>query len=255
MRAPARRRTLSQDLVGRYVPGAVLAAAGAVSIVLGLHQPLSPPARADPVLPAPASPSGAGDDPGRADAVLPVPGSPSGVGDDPGRADAVLPVPGSPAGAADDPALSRSVPTRLSIPAIGVDTRLMRLGIRRDRTVQVPPLSRDAPAGWYERSVTPGERGAAVILGHVDSARDGPAVFYRLGALHPGDRIGVGRADGSTARFVVTAVATYPKAAFPTGLVYGPAEYPALRLVTCGGTFDRARRSYRASIVVYARLA
>jgi sortase (surface protein transpeptidase) len=147
------------------------------------------------------------------------------------------------------------VPVALSVPVIGIDSPVMRLGLRSDATLQVPPLRGDAPAGWYVNSVTPGEPGAAVIVGHVDSARDGPAVFYRLGALRPGHRVTVRRADGSTPAFVVTSTARYPKSAFPTVAVYGPVRYSALRLVTCGGTFDRTRRSYRESIVVYARLA
>ena len=145
------------------------------------------------------------------------------------------------------------MPTQLDIPAIGVHTRLLRLGLKPDRTVEVPPLDADAPAGWYENSVTPGETGAAVLLGHVDTAREGPAVFYQLGALKIGDQITVRRADGSTVHFAVTRVARYPKSDFPTKQVYGPAAYPELRLLTCGGSFDRHRRSYLDNIVVFAR--
>jgi hypothetical protein len=156
--------------------------------------------------------------------------------------------------APDQPAaLGRSVPVRLDIPAIGVHTGLMRLALRSDGTVAIPPLSRDAPAGWYQDSVTPGEAGPAVILGHVDSARSGPAVFYRLGSLRPGDRITVRRADGSTAAFTVTAAARYAKNHFPTADVYGRLPYPGLRLITCGGVFDRSRGSYRDNIVIFAR--
>jgi sortase (surface protein transpeptidase) len=146
------------------------------------------------------------------------------------------------------------VPTRLEIPAIEVRTALMRLGLHRDGTVEVPPLGADAPAGWYEHSVTPGETGSAVLLGHVDSAREGPAVFYRLGSLEPGDEVRVRRADGGTLVFEVTGVDRYPKSGFPTREVYGPAAYPVLRLVTCGGSFDRKKRTYRDNIVVSARL-
>lgn len=99
--------------------------------------------------------------------------------------------------------------------------------------------------------MTPGEPGAAVLLGHVDSARDGPAVFYRLGELRPGDRI----ADGGTVTFVVASVARYPKPEFPADRVYGAVAYAGLRLVTCGGAFDPARRGYRDNIVVYATRA
>jgi hypothetical protein len=159
----------------------------------------------------------------------------------------LVPMPGLP------PPAVRSTPVRLDIPRIGVHTSLIRLGLNPDGTVEVPPLESDAPAGWYENSVAPGEIGSAVILGHVDSARDGPAVFYLLDTLRPGDGISVLLAGGTVARFTVTEVARYPKARFPTSLVYGPAAYPALRLVTCGGSFDRVHHSYRDNVIVSAR--
>ena len=152
------------------------------------------------------------------------------------------------------PTLGRSRPVRLDIPAIGVDSRLMRLGLLGDGTMQVPPLDADAPAGWYEGLVSPGEIGPAVIVGHLDSAFDGPAVFYRLGALRPGDPVSVRRADGVTAVFTVDRVVRHAKADFPAREVYGRVGYPALRLITCGGGFDRAEGSYRDNIIVFASL-
>jgi sortase (surface protein transpeptidase) len=148
--------------------------------------------------------------------------------------------------------LGPSVPVHLDIPAIRVSTPLMALGLNPDGTIAVPPLGRDAPAGWYRYLVTPGEVGPAVILGHVDSARDGPAVFYRLPELRPGDAVTVRRLDGSTAAFTVSQVAQYPKLAFPAEAVYGAVDHPVLRLVTCGGSFDPIHRQYRGNVVVYA---
>ncbi|GAA0459636.1 hypothetical protein Aca07nite_41420 [Actinoplanes capillaceus] len=148
--------------------------------------------------------------------------------------------------------MQRSVPVRLEIPSIGVDTGLMTLGLRDDGTLEVPPLRGDAPAGWYRHSPTPGEVGASVLAGHVDSARDGPAVFHRLGEARPGDPVAVRRTDGTVARFTVTKVATYPKRDFPSDQVYAPLDRPGLRLITCGGVFDRGRGSYRSNIVVFA---
>ena len=150
--------------------------------------------------------------------------------------------------------LGPSLPRILDIPAIGVHTPLISLGLQPNGTVEVPPLDRDAPAGWYKNLATPGEAGPAVILGHVDSARDGPAVFYRLRELQPGDRLSVGRADGSRVRFVVRSVARYSKKNFPTAAVYGPRPGAELRLVTCGGSFDALRGHYRDNIVVYAAM-
>jgi len=149
-------------------------------------------------------------------------------------------------------ALGRSEPVLLAIPAIGVNTALVPLGLNRDGTIAVPPLGRTAPAGWYRYLATPGEVGPAVILGHVDSRRDGPAVFYRLIDLRAGDQVAVRRADGRTALFTVTRVEEYAKAHFPTEAVYGAQDHPELRLVTCGGEFDKLHRQYRGNVVVYA---
>jgi hypothetical protein len=151
-------------------------------------------------------------------------------------------------------ALSRSLPVHLDIPAIKVHTRVMSLGLKSDATVEVPPLDRDAPAGWYRYLASPGEIGPAVILGHVDSARDGPAVFYRLGLMRRGNTIKVTRADGAVAVFTVQSVVEVDKSAFPTTAVYGPTNTAELRLVTCGGSFDRSRHSYRDNIIVFATL-
>lgn len=150
--------------------------------------------------------------------------------------------------------LGASAPVHLEIPSIGVSTSLTALGLNADGTVAVPPLRTDAPAGWYRHLASPGEVGPAVILGHVDSARDGPAVFYRLRELRPGDTITVRRADGVKAVFIVGRVAQYPKSAFPAAEVYGPVDHPALRLITCGGTFDRVHREYRGNVIAYATL-
>jgi hypothetical protein len=160
--------------------------------------------------------------------------------------------PAQPTAAAAPGAMDRSEPVHLTIPAIRVSTGLVPLGLNADGTIAVPPLGRTAPAGWYRYLATPGENGPAVILGHVDSARDGPAVFFRLIDLRAGDTVAVRRADGRTALFAVTGVEEYPKSAFPTEAVYGPLDHPGLRLVTCGGTFDKLRRQYHGNVVAYA---
>ncbi|GAB3185184.1 sortase family protein [Micromonospora palomenae] len=151
-------------------------------------------------------------------------------------------------------ALSRSAPGTISIPRIGVDAEIMTLGTNPDGTVQVPPLDQAQRAGWYSPGPSPGEVGNAVIVGHVDSAKLGPAVFFELGALQQGDTITVTRADGVKATFAVDEVRSYPKVSFPTELVYGPNDKPALRVVTCGGEFDQAAGSYPDNIVVFATM-
>jgi hypothetical protein len=153
------------------------------------------------------------------------------------------------------PSLRRSVPVSVTIPAIGVRSDLLRLGLNPDGTIQVPSLVTSADeAAWYKYSVTPGQIGTAVIEGHVDSTR-GPAVFFRLGALRPGNDIDVRLADGHTAVFRVTGVREYAKDKFPSTMVYGPADYAALRLITCGGAFDYTTGHYLSSVVVFASLA
>jgi sortase (surface protein transpeptidase) len=140
---------------------------------------------------------------------------------------------------------------RLAIPAIGVTTGLTRLGLEPDGTMTVPDdFTR---AGWFARGPAPGQPGPAVIAGHVDSTT-GPAVFYRLRELRPGQAVRIDRADGTRLRFVVERARSYPKTAFPTADVFGPVPSAALRLITCAGDFDRARGSYRDNLVVFARL-
>ncbi|KUL28490.1 sortase [Actinoplanes awajinensis subsp. mycoplanecinus] len=168
--------------------------------------------------------------------------------------DVPAPSPATTKGTKSTTGLRRSPPTRLDIPAIGVHTAVTPIGLRDDGTLDVPPLESDAPAGWYRGSPTPGEAGPAVIVGHVDTARDGPAVFFRLRELTAGDIFSVRRDDRTVARFRVTRVASYPKKAFPSDEVYGRTPGPALRLITCGGSFDRDRGSYRSNIVVFAAL-
>jgi hypothetical protein len=146
--------------------------------------------------------------------------------------------------------MPRSVPVRVEIPAIAVDSELMDLGLRPDGTIAVPPTG--FPAGWYTGAPTPGELGPAIILGHVDWA--GPGVFHDLYLLHPDDQVTVSRADGSVAVFRITAVEQYPKDAFPTDVVYGDIDHAGLRLITCGGVFNPQTGSHDDNIVVFAEL-
>jgi sortase (surface protein transpeptidase) len=146
---------------------------------------------------------------------------------------------------------ARSTPISLHIPSIALSVPLTTLGLRPDGTVEVP--SDFQQAGWYRLGPAPGEAGSAVILGHVDSYA-GPAVFFRLRSLQPGERIEVPREDGTVAEFAVTAVATYPKEDFPAEDVYGRHGPSSLQLVTCGGEFDPTSRSYSSNVVVYTSL-
>ncbi|MBM2614178.1 class F sortase [Actinoplanes sp. LDG1-06] len=143
-------------------------------------------------------------------------------------------------------------PVRIRIPALEVDSKIIDLGLRKDGSVEVPPSV--AEAGWWDGGPRPGQDGPAVILGHVDSS-DGPGIFINLHKVRAGTVVEVDRADGSTATFKVTKVSRVAKTRFPTDLVYAPSLDPTLRLVTCGGSFDQARGSYRDNVIAYAAAA
>ena len=176
-----------------------------------------------------------------------APGGPSGPSAPSGPTGTVAPAAGSFRSVRDYPGIAE--PVRLRIPALGVDTALQRLGRAADMTIEVPKDFQ--VAGWFAEGPRPGGPGPAVIIGHVDSA-SGPAVFGRLRELAPGAEVLVDRADGATVAFRVSGLQQVPKNEFPTAQVYGPTLEPALRLVTCGGSFDVARHSYRENVIVYA---
>jgi len=161
-----------------------------------------------------------------------------------------VPGPGSGAATPDAPVVPRSErPARVAIPAIGVDAPVGRLGIRGDGAIEVPDDARRT--GWVTTTPAPGQQGPALIAGHVDSTT-GPAVFYDLRTLEPGDAITVTREDGSTVDFTVDGLQTYPQDDFPSAAVYGPVPGPVLRLITCGGEYDASRGGYQDNVVVYA---
>jgi LPXTG-site transpeptidase (sortase) family protein len=149
--------------------------------------------------------------------------------------------------------LGRSVPVRLQIPAIGVDTPVIRLGLASDGSVQVPPITAHDRAGWYRHSPTPGQTGPSVILGHVTVGSYGDGVFRHLGGLHRGDRIVARLENGTSAVFAVSSVRTVTKAEFPSDAVYGDVDRPELRLITCGG--PRTGDGYLDNVIVFATLS
>ncbi|MER7894674.1 class F sortase [Streptomyces sp. NPDC096046] len=149
--------------------------------------------------------------------------------------------------------LARSVPVRLLIPAIGVDTPVIRLGLAADGTVRVPPVTAHDRAGWYRHSPTPGRTGPSVLLGHVTVGPYGDGVFRHLARLHRGDRIVARLENGTAAEFAVTAVRTIPKTDFPADDVYGNVNRPELRLITCGGA--RTGDGYADNVIVFAALS
>lgn len=154
--------------------------------------------------------------------------------------------------AADRPRLT------LRIPDLAVDTGLTELHRNAAGALEPPPVTRPQVVGYYADGVLPGERGPGLIAGHVSGRPEGtdhsvPGVFARLGELRVGARVTVER-DGLPLTFAVYRTGTFPKDAFPTGEVYGDTALPELRLVTCGGAFDPAARSYRDNVIAFARL-
>ena len=148
--------------------------------------------------------------------------------------------------------MARSVPVSLYIPRIQVRAKTIPLGLTSRGTAAVPSLATPFLTSWYDKGPTPGQPGTAVIFGHVDSAKVGPAVFYDLGNLRPGDLVYVTLADRQTAVFRVYSAALYLKEDFPTRTVYSYTSWPTLRLITCGGEFDKATGHYLGNTVVFA---
>lgn len=146
----------------------------------------------------------------------------------------------------------RSEPTRIHITRIGVSTEVSAVGRLADGTMETPDVLSNI-AGWYKYSPTPGELGPSIIVGHVDNYK-GPSIFWRLRELLPGDKVEITRKDGSTATFSVTSIQQFDQANFPTKEVYGNIDYAGIRLITCGGTFNKKTGHYIENTVVSATL-
>lgn len=241
---------------GRRIPvlailAGLLVIGGVLSVIIALSNQRNPPRPSAQAATAPIGPTGATASPHSLSPRRPAMG--------PGRHSGPVAIP-PPAGphtslppGDGQLRLSGSDPVRLRIPAIGVSSSLLQLGLKADHSVEVPPLSQVGTAGWYKYSAPPGVAGSTVVLGHVDSAA-APGVFFRLVSLQPGDEVDVARADGSTAVFRVDGVKEFSKSAFPSKLVYYPTSYPSLKLVTCGGQFDAATGNYLDNIVAFTTL-
>ncbi|MER7753057.1 class F sortase [Kitasatospora sp. NPDC097643] len=151
------------------------------------------------------------------------------------------------------PPLGPSAPTRIRIPAVRLDAPVTALGLDTEGHLQAPPEGDRNLAGWYRGGATPGQRGTAILAGHVDN-RSGPAVFYHLGALHRGDRIEIARADGATAVYQLYAIEVHDRKDFPDDRVYRQADDAQLRVITCGGAYS-AEHGYEGNVVAYGFLA
>ncbi|MDP5314530.1 MULTISPECIES: class F sortase [Streptomyces] len=196
-------------------------------------KPPAPLVAAAPAAPAPAAPAAPASSPA---AAVPRQASPS-----------PSPTPTT------APALARSVPKRLKIPAIAVDAPFTPLSIGASGRLDAPPPNDKNLVGWFQGGVTPGERGASIVAGHVDTLT-GPAVFLQLRFLRPGSTVDITRTDGTVATFKVDTVETFSKAKFPDKRVYADTPDAQLRLITCGGTYDKKAKDYVDNVVVFAHL-
>lgn len=152
------------------------------------------------------------------------------------------------------PGVGRSAPTRLRIPSIAVNAPFVPLALGPSGQLDAPPPDDGNLVGWFRDGVTPGEPGTAIVAGHVDTMT-GPGVFIHLSSLRPGNLVDVKREDGSIATFLVDSVESFRKADFPDELVYADTPDPQLRLITCGGEYDRKAKDYKENVVVFAHLA
>lgn len=219
------------------------AAAGPGATPTPAPKPPSPPPQPDPVVPGPAALKASA---GAALQAAPVP--------------AAAPVPGAAgapetAGAASPsahPPMPASPPMLVEIRGIGVQAKLTRVGLTDKGWIDAPTDKDRNLAAWYDGSSTPGAEGTSVIVGHVD-VPSGPAVFYDLGTLRKGSVIRVPREDGTTAVFTVYGVQVFGKKDFPVERVYGGTGVPELRVITCGGKYDK-KNGYSGNVVVFARL-
>jgi sortase (surface protein transpeptidase) len=149
-----------------------------------------------------------------------------------------------------------STPTRISIPAVNLAADVIAVDLNEDGTIGTPSLANAKVAGWYDRGPAPGQAGAAVLDAHVDSSlmSDYRGAFFYLGLAKPGMEVDVARADHAEAVFTIDEVEVALKSDFPTQQVYAPTPYPALRLITCGGDFDKRTHEYLGNTIVYAHL-
>ncbi len=252
-RGRRRTRRLTQVACGAVV-GLGLGLVGA-GLAAGDERPVEPPltsaADAGGAVAAPPAPSPSPEPTGPRPAATPDPGQllpPAEEGE------SLLPPPPEPV-ETEEPVVEVADPVRLRVPSIDVDTELLHLGLDEEGALAVPPRTGpdNLKASWYDGSPAPGEVGPSIFAGHIDS-KAGPSVFYLLSEVEEGDEVLVDRADGTTATFVVDGLERYAKDDFPTARVYGRVDDAQIRLITCGGEFDRSTGHYRDNTVVYGHL-
>ncbi|GAA2237312.1 MULTISPECIES: class F sortase [Kitasatospora] len=186
-------------------------------------------------------------------AARPVPSQTSAAQSGPAQPGPAQAKPPEAAPSPSKPVLGSSPPKRLRIPAIGVDAPFTQLAAQPSGEIAPPPADDKNLVGWFNGSASPGEPGTSVVIGHVDT-KTGPAVFVGLSALRQGSKVEITRADGVTVTYVVDNIEAYAKKEFPDEQVYGEADDAQLRLITCGGAYDRNAMDYTENVVAFAHL-
>lgn len=157
------------------------------------------------------------------------------------------------ASAGTRPGLPRAEPTRLKILPIAVNAPFTPLSIGASGQLDAPPPNDSNLVGWFREGVTPGEAGTAIVAGHLDT-KSGPGVFMNLGSLKPGNLVDVVREDRTTVTFSVDEIESFSKSDFPDDRVYADTPDPQLRLITCGGEYDKKAKDYKENVVVFAHM-
>ncbi|MEV6165270.1 class F sortase [Streptomyces sp. NPDC052052] len=238
-------RTSPRTTLGRALMWPAMAAGLGALLIYNSINPLvdnkprvPPTAAVAPAAPgAPASPE-----------VLGSPATPRTVSPSPSPSQSPSPSP-----SAVGPTMPRSVPTRLQIPSLAVNAPFTPLSLGPTGQLNAPPPNDKNLVGWFKGGATPGELGTAIVAGHVDTTT-GPAVFLQLRFLKPGSTVDITRADGSVATFRVDSVETFKKSEFPDKRVYADTSSAQLRLITCGGPYNRAVKEYEDNVVAFAHL-
>ena len=146
------------------------------------------------------------------------------------------------------------LPVRLIIPAIGLNASIEPVGVQPNGDLQTAQLQPWDDVGWYKSGAIPGQRGTAVIDGHLDRPGGSAAVFWNLRDLHAGDAVMVINAQGKTIRFHVTQILSYPPQQAPLQQIFGNGGGTFLNLITCAGDWIPNQHQTTLREVVYTTL-
>lgn len=145
-----------------------------------------------------------------------------------------------------------AVPLRLIIPKLSINAQVQKTGINATGAMGVPTNFTDV--AWYQYGTVPGEKGSAVLDGHVDNGLGLDGVFKHLGDITVGDEIDIETNNGNILRFIVSNVELYPYTEVPNDLIFNRNDRARLNLITCEGAWVKGERTYDHRLVVFATL-